>query len=232
MKIIELKKTDSTNDHAKQLAREGAASGTVVWAHEQTAGRGRQGNTWVSIPGNLFMSMIIRPQISAEHFGQLSFLSAVALANVLEKIIPALAQINLKWPNDLLINQKKAAGILIETEGKAPWAVVGIGVNVSSAPPGAISLSDIGVKTHSAREILELLAQEMQVLVQAWEKTGFAPIRAAWLERAYKHGEEITARLPKETLKGIFKGIDPAGALQLQMTNGIVKTINSAEVFI
>jgi BirA family biotin operon repressor/biotin-[acetyl-CoA-carboxylase] ligase len=232
MKIIELKTTGSTNDHAKQLARKGAASGTVVWAHEQTAGRGRQGNVWVSSPGNLFMSMIVRPQIGGEHLGQLSFLSAVALANVLEKIIPPAAQINLKWPNDLLINQKKAAGILIETENKMPWAVVGVGVNISSAPPGAICLYDIGVKTCGAGDILQLLAEEMQMLVKTWEKQGFASIRGAWLERAYKRGKEITARLPQETLTGVFKGIDPAGALQLQMTDGTVKTINSAEVII
>jgi BirA family biotin operon repressor/biotin-[acetyl-CoA-carboxylase] ligase len=232
MKIIELKTVDSTNDYAKELAGKGAASGTVVWAHAQTAGRGRQGNVWTSLPGNLFMSIIVRPQVSGDKLGQLSFLSAVALADVLEKIMPATAKISLKWPNDLLINGKKAAGILIETEGRAAWAVIGVGLNISNAPPGAISLHDVGVKDHDAGQIIKLLAKGIQSLLQAWEKDGFEPIRQSWLKRAHKITEEITARLPKETLTGIFKGIDPSGALQLQMANGAVKTINSAEVFI
>lgn len=232
MNVIELQTAGSTNDYARRLAREGAASGTIIWAHEQTAGRGRQGRPWTSMPGNLFMSMILRPRVGVEHVGQLSFLSAVALANVLERIIPASAQIGLKWPNDLLINRKKAAGILIETENRMPWVVVGIGVNVASAPPDAVSLRAAGAKTCEAGHILGLLAKEMQVMVENWEKTGFKTIREAWLKRAYGLGEEVTARMPQETLTGIFKGIDQSGALQLQMPDGAVKTINSAEVFV
>jgi BirA family biotin operon repressor/biotin-[acetyl-CoA-carboxylase] ligase len=232
MNIIELQTVGSTNDHAKLLAKGRAASGTVVWAHEQTGGRGRQGNHWVSLPGNLFMSMILRPQAAAEHIGQLSFVSAVALANVLEKIIPASAQLSLKWPNDVLINRKKAAGILIETEGGMPWVVVGIGVNITSAPEGAVSLHEIGASDCTAGQVLELLAQEMEVLMKGWEKDGFEAIRQIWLKRAHKLGGDITARLPRESLTGRFQGIDPTGALQLQMPDGTMRTINSGEVFI
>lgn len=232
MSIIELKTVCSTNDHAKDIARQGAAAGTVVWAREQTAGRGRLGNEWVSAPGNLYMSIILYPKTPAAHVGQLSFLSAVALAAVLEKIIPPAAQVQLKWPNDVLINCKKAAGILIETESGAPWVVVGMGLNVANAPTGALCLHDIGVKTHTAGDILSLLVDEMRERLAAWEKSGFKSVRTAWLKRAYNLGQEIRARLPKETLTGVFEGIDEQGSLQLKMKDGKIKTMNSGEVFI
>lgn len=236
MNLVELPSVGSTNDYAKQLAKKGAASGTVVWAHEQTAGRGRQGNSWVSVPGNLFMSMILRPRTGSAHVGQLSFLSAVALANVLESMLPATAQVQLKWPNDLLINQKKAAGILLESEGQGAhplvWVVVGIGVNITGAPENAVSLHDIGPKVYEAGHILEFLAKEIQLLVRHWEADGFEPIRAAWLKRAYKLGEPITARLAKETLTGTFDGLDATGALLLKLPDGSQKVISSGEVFL
>jgi len=136
--LVELPAVGSTNDYAKDLARKGQSAFTVVWTHDQTAGKGRQGNTWTSIPGNLYMTMILRPGVNAERTGQLSFVAAVALAETLKEFLPSSAQITLKWPNDLLLNGKKAAGILLETEagGAKPvdWVVIGMGVNVTGAP--------------------------------------------------------------------------------------------------
>ena len=233
--VVKLDTVGSTNDHARQLAEAGAVSGTVVWAQKQTKGRGRQGNFWTSSAGNLFMSMILRPRTNGESIGQLSFLSAVALANVLEMLTPETAKITLKWPNDLLINRKKAAGILLETEscGMSPsWVVIGIGVNIANAPEGAVSLQDVGVKICEPSDILELLAKEIISLVEQWEQDGFEPIRTAWLRRSCKLGEPLTARLPKETLKGTFGGLDHTGALLLTLANGHQRVIASGEVFI
>lgn len=233
--LIELDVIDSTNDHARKLAKNAYPSGVVVWAHEQTAGRGRQGNTWVSTPGNLFMSMILRPRTNFAQIGQMSLLAGVALANVLASFTPMVADIRLKWPNDLYINNRKAAGILIETESQGaqqvPWAVIGIGVNITSAPEGATSLHDIGVESYEAGHVLEFLAGEIQMLVRQWERDGFEPIRQAWLHRAYKLGQTITARLPKETLVGVFEGLDHTGALLLTTTDGTRQVINTGEVF-
>jgi len=230
LRIIELSSVDSTNDHAKSLARQGAAAGTVVFAHEQRAGRGRQGNRWVSAPGNLFMSIIVRPRVAAQHIGQLSFLTGLALANVLSALTPA--DIRLKWPNDLLINQKKAAGILIETEGAAAgWAVVGIGLNIASAPENAISLHDIGMRDATPHDMLNRIAAEIMRLVTQWETQGFADIRSRWLMRAWRLEGAMTARLPKGTVSGLFKGINDDGALQLQLPDGKIESISSGEVF-
>lgn len=233
MNVIELQTVGSTNDYAKDLAKKGAVSGTVVRAYEQTAGRGRQGNRWESLQGNLFMSMILHPKIDKRHIGQLSFVSAVALANVFEKILPPQTRLHLKlkWPNDILIHEKKAAGILIETENGAPWVVVGFGVNVEFAPENAVSLHDIGVKSCDSKRFLDLLIVEMEALVEKWEKNGFGEIRKAWLDRAYKLDETITARLLKEDLTGVFEGIDRDGGLQLRMTDKSLRTIHSGEIF-
>ncbi len=235
LSLVELQTVGSTNDHARNLARNGYPAGVVVWAHAQTAGRGRQGNSWVSQDGNLFTSIILRPKVNAAQVGQLSLLTGVALANVLAGLAPVEHDIRLKWPNDLFINGKKAAGILVETESQGalqvPWVVVGIGVNVTSAPEHAVSLADAGVQDKEAGHVLELLAAEIMKQAAAWEKDGFSAIREAWLERAYKLGETISARLPKETLTGVFEDLDATGALVLTDENGKRHVINTGEVF-
>ncbi len=235
LSLVELQTTGSTNDHARGLARNGYPAGVVVWAHEQTAGRGRQGNSWVSQEGNLFMTVILRPKVNAAQVGQLSLLAGVALANALAGLVSQERDIRLKWPNDLFIDGKKAAGILVETESQGalqvPWAVVGIGVNVKSAPENATSLADAGVADADAGHVLERLAAEIMKLAAAWEKDGFAAVRAAWLARAYKLGETISARLPKETLTGVFEDLDSTGALILTDDAGKRHVVNTGEVF-
>ncbi|MDF3025488.1 MAG: biotin--[acetyl-CoA-carboxylase] ligase, partial [Alphaproteobacteria bacterium] len=109
--LIELPTVGSTNDHAKQLARSGYPAFTAVWSHEQTAGKGRQGNSWTSVPGNLYLSILLRPAATPAQNGQLSFLAAVALAETVKEMMAKPGMIALKWPNDLLLNGKKAAGI-------------------------------------------------------------------------------------------------------------------------
>jgi len=106
----------STNDEAKRLAREGAPGGTVVWAGEQTAGRGRRGRPWLSPRGNLYMSLILRPQAAPAQAAQLGFVAALALVDALDRFVPRGIELRLKWPNDVLANGRKLAGILLESE--------------------------------------------------------------------------------------------------------------------
>lgn len=235
LNLIELQTVGSTNDYAKQLAKNAYPAGTVVWAHEQTAGRGRQGNTWESYAGNLFMSMILRPNASMAQMGQLSFLVAVAVAKVLEKVVSEQYQIRLKWPNDIFLNGKKLGGILIETETmgvrSVPWAVVGIGINVVKAPEGAACLSDAKVQKTEAGHLLEAIVKEINFMLKHWEEKGFDQIREAWLKKAWKLDQEISVRLPKEEIKGVFLGLDTQGSLRLKMQDGNERLINSGEVF-
>jgi len=233
--LVELQTVGSTNDHAKDLARQGAAEGTLVWAHEQTMGRGRQGNSWVPLPGNLYMSLILRPEIAPAQTGQLSFVAAVALAETLKEILPREVSVTLKWPNDLLLNGKKSAGILLESDvsGGKPvdWVVIGIGVNVTGAPEGANCLAQAGASDVQAGQVLEKLAARLTSLYDLWQKRGFAPIREEWLLNSQGLGGALTVRLPRETFTGTFTGIDADGALQIEMADGGVRSIASGEVF-
>lgn len=231
--IIELETVGSTNDYAKVLAKAGSPHGTIVYAHEQTAGRGRQGNAWTSAKGNLFMTLILRPPVNAASSGQLSFLAAVALAEVFEQMLPKTAAIGLKWPNDIFLNGKKAAGILLEAEGirGGEWVIIGIGVNIVSAPENAISLKNIDVETNS-RILLDKLRLGIMSLYDLWKNKGFDPIRESWMHYAMNIGKNIQVRLPKEIFNGTFVGIDKSGSLQLEMPDGTRKMIASGEVFL
>lgn len=232
--IIQLDAVGSTNDYAKDLARKGAIEGTIVTAACQTAGKGRQGNQWMSEPGNLYMTLVLRPGVSAADSGQLSFLAAVALANAVEKVLPAGTKIALKWPNDLLLNGKKAAGILLETEagsGKTvDWLVMGMGLNIAHAPDNAISLGSLG--GHIAPlDMLQIVRSDIMAFYEVWQREGFSPIRAAWLARAAHREQEINVRLPTETFRATFLGIDEAGALHVKLPDGQERHIASGEVF-
>jgi BirA family biotin operon repressor/biotin-[acetyl-CoA-carboxylase] ligase len=234
--MIVLAQTGSTNDDAKVLARQGAAEGSIVQALCQTAGRGRQGNQWMSEPGNLYMSMILRPQVSAAQSGQLSFLAAVALAQTVQTLLPPAANIALKWPNDVLIEGHKAAGILLETEstsGKSAidWLVLGMGLNLCHAPAGAISLVQAGAGNTDVAAARDLLAGTVLTLYRHWQREGFSAIRSAWLERAAHLGKTIRVRLPGEDFHAVFNGIDAQGALEITMENGAKRVIASGEVF-
>jgi len=231
MNLIELETIDSTNIFAKKEAMLGAENGTIIWSHNQTGGKGRQGNEWVSKLGNLFMSIIFRPKVKSQDIYQLSFLTSVALFNVLKNILGENAEIKLKWPNDVLINEKKISGILLETESNVDWVVIGIGLNINSSPDGAISLYDLGFKNFEAKKLLTLIFSEIEKLLVTWEDNGFSSIRDIWLENAYKLEENITARLHNKSLNGIFKGLDENGCLQLLMNDASIKSISSGEIF-
>ncbi len=218
------------------MARAGGAEGLVVWAQAQTSGRGRQGNIWLSRPGNLFMSLVLRPETDLRDVGQLSFLAAVALARVLRTMLVRPDALSLKWPNDVLVEGRKIAGILLETESAgnrtADWVVVGIGVNITSAPEGAIALQDYARDRNiKAGYILEKLVFALLSLYDEWRLNGFKPVREEWLRYAEGIGKNISVRLPQETFTAIFSGLDETGALCVDMPDGSRKIISSGEVY-
>jgi BirA family biotin operon repressor/biotin-[acetyl-CoA-carboxylase] ligase len=174
------------------------------------------------------MSMVLRPGKQPLEAGQISFVAAVALAETLKEFLPASVPVALKWPNDVLLNGKKSAGILIESEGD--FVVAGIGVNVAHAPEGAANLAAFGVKAE-ASQVLEKLSARLILLYSLWQKQGFAPIRHAWLGFAHNIGNTINVRLPRETFAGKFIGIDEGGALQVELQDGTRRNIASGEVF-
>jgi BirA family transcriptional regulator, biotin operon repressor / biotin---[acetyl-CoA-carboxylase] ligase len=228
----------STNDEAKRLARDGAEEGTLVWALEQTAGRGRRGRAWASPPGNLYASLILRPHCPLDQAAQLGFVAALAVGDALAMIFPRLEGLTYKWPNDVLVGGRKLAGILLESElgeGEAPpFVVVGIGMNLASSPKHtefpATSITEQGLGQVSPAIALEEFARHFQAWVGRWREEGFAPIRNAWRERAAALGDPIRVRLESATLHGRFINIDQHGALLLESA-GELRRVAAGEVF-
>ncbi|HZS83375.1 MAG TPA: biotin--[acetyl-CoA-carboxylase] ligase [Stellaceae bacterium] len=228
----------STNDEAKRLARSGAAAGTTVWTREQTAGRGRRGRSWVAIPGNLYVSFIMRPEGAAAAAAQLGFVAALALGGAVAELLPAMPDLRYKWPNDVLLGGRKVSGILLESEtsaaGTSAWVVIGIGVNVVAHPPGlpypATSLRQEGAGGVDAVTVLETLATHLQKWHRRWCVGGFAPVRAAWLGRAFGLGEVQTARFAQGEETGRFVDLDADGALLLDTPQG-PRRIAAGEIF-
>lgn len=220
----------STNDEARRLAREGAAEGTVVTALEQSAGRGRHGRAWASPPGNLYLSLLLRPNLPPGRLGELAFLAGLAVAEAVAALLPAGRAVTLKWPNDVLVDGAKIAGILIEQEAEA--AVIGIGLNVAHSPSDtpypATSLAAAGAGTAVAAARACLLDRLAAALAR-WRGEGFAPIRSAWLARAHPLGTALSVRLPEGVIAGRFAGLDPAGALLIETADG-PRRITSGEV--
>ncbi|HEY8192261.1 MAG TPA: biotin--[acetyl-CoA-carboxylase] ligase, partial [Alphaproteobacteria bacterium] len=135
----------STQDYVKELGDEGLPEGTVVQCLTQTKGRGRHGRTWTSPMGGLYMSVLLRPECAAPVAGQLSFVVAVAVSAAMDEVLGKDHKKTLKWPNDILIDGKKCAGILLESGmagAMVNWMAVGIGVNIMSAPEDATCLQE------------------------------------------------------------------------------------------
>lgn len=176
----------STSDLCRALAQDGEPEGLAVLARQQVNGRGSKGSSWISPPGNMYLSALLRPPGPAREAGQWSLLAGVALAEAVAALLPADAPLALKWPNDVLLGGAKLAGILIDssaTDGRLDWLVIGIGVNLTRAP----SLADrptTCLAAHRAAPTAEAMAAAMLARLTHWRAIhaaeGFAPIRAAW----------------------------------------------------
>lgn len=229
----------STNDEAKHLARDGVAEGSLVWALEQTAGRGRRGRGWVSPRGNLYLSLILRPDCSVGRAAQLGFVAALAVGDALRAILPRIERLTYKWPNDVLIDGRKIAGVLLESETvgseKLSFVVVGVGVNLTASPQGtefpASSIMEEGLGEVMPEVMLAEFAAHFHLWYANWRAEGFAPVRASWLAAAaIVRGEPIRVRLDSRALCGRFLDLDHEGSLLLDCA-GECRRIAVGEVF-
>ena len=226
----------STQDYVRELAEEDFPEGTVMQAFTQTKGRGRQGRTWESPMGNLYMSVLLRPACRADVAGQLSFVAAVALADAIGDVLKPEHKLTLKWPNDILIDGKKAAGILLESEldaqGRIDAIIMGMGVNIHAPPEGAVGLQSVTSEiTVPVNKFRDALLQKLDKHYTIWKLEGFAPVRKAWLVRAHGINETLTVKVANREYKGIFRDIDAGGVLKLEGENGSIFDINSGDVY-
>ena len=238
LRLLRYDTLGSTNDEAKRLAEAGAEEWTVVWAREQTSGRGRGASIFVSPPGNLYISAILRPACSAAAAAQLGFAAALAVGEAVSARLPPGRDLRYKWPNDVLVDGGKVSGILLESsagqDGSLAWLVAGIGVNVASHPTEtawpATSLGALGAVAVGIEALLRGIVGAFQTETARWLGEGFAPIRRAWLARAYGLGGTVGVRLPRESFSGSFVDLDRDGVLLVETATG-PRRVSAGEIF-
>jgi BirA family biotin operon repressor/biotin-[acetyl-CoA-carboxylase] ligase len=206
----------------------------IIVADTQTKGRGRRGRPWQSLEGNLFMSLAFWLPSNVTNFSKLSFVSVVALGETLKILCPEM-EIGYKWPNDLLIQNKKVAGILIETDlqGKNRGIVMGIGVNLKVSPLlknyPTTSIYDEGHVIVSPEVFLATFVPLFDRYKDLWLKEGFLKISQEWHKRALYLEQPISILTTEGSLTGIFQGMDGRGHLKLQVLPGDVRTFSTAD---
>jgi BirA family biotin operon repressor/biotin-[acetyl-CoA-carboxylase] ligase len=213
----------STSDFLLRLAAAGEPEGLAVLARWQTAGRGRGGRGWQSPPGNLYLSLLLRPRMPAREAGIWSLIAAVALAEALAPALPDPAALRLKWPNDLLLGGAKLAGVLCECaaagDGQIDWLVIGLGANLAVAP--AIEGRAVAcLAGHASLPDPVAVATSVLHRIVAWrarlDAEGLAPVLAAWAARGPDHGALLTLRIGGSQTSGLYRGLDGDGALLLE----------------
>ncbi len=230
IKIQTVERTASTNADMIALAAQGADEGLWLRAVEQTAGRGRLGRAWVSPPGNLYASTLVRLQPTDPNPATLALVASVALDETLRGWG---AEPWIKWPNDLFIGDAKLTGILLERSGDA--VIIGIGVNLAHHPEGldraVTSLAAYGLGSPDPEGFLRDLAQSFARWLQVW-RGSLEPVRRRWLEWAHPVGTALSVRLPDQPpIEGLFDGLGPDGALRLRLPSGEVQVIHAGDVF-
>jgi len=237
--ILRFDSINSTNTEALNQAKMGADEGLCIVAKQQTDGRGRHGRIWISEKdAGLYFSLVLRPKIENKFLPLLTLMSAVAVYDVLRELCKLKPDI--KWANDVHINEKKICGILAEmTETKRGLAVVvGIGINLKSSnfPPEleAIATSieqEINQKI-DADELLENLTGQLAKYYQILQnENGAEKIRQEWANRStYFRGMSVTVKLGNESVTGTSRGLEETGALRIETENGEMKIIHAGEV--
>jgi BirA family transcriptional regulator, biotin operon repressor / biotin---[acetyl-CoA-carboxylase] ligase len=232
------KEVDSTNDVAKYLAEKGAEEGTVVVAEIQNRGKGRRGKTWISPPGGVWMSIILRPDIQTARAPQLTLVTGVAVAKTLKKELKL--DVGIKWPNDVLIGDKKVCGILTEVNAsinKLNYVVVGIGidmnVDVPLFPPdlqkGATSLKhELDTEINGAMLVQKFLLN-FEKLYKEFTDDKFPEILNEWRALSKTIGRKVEVRTRGQTITGEAVGINKDGILILELNDGSLKKIISGE---
>jgi BirA family transcriptional regulator, biotin operon repressor / biotin---[acetyl-CoA-carboxylase] ligase len=237
VRLVAYDEIDSTNAEALRLKRQGERGPLWITAQRQSAGRGRRGRMWVSVPGNLHASLLLSDPAPAPHWPQLAFVAALAVHDAVVELAPEIRPLmGLKWPNDLLLSGAKFAGILIEGEGaeEAGAVAIGIGVNCTAHPAEsaypATDLAAAGAHV-TAAALLAALSVKMSGRLAQWNRgNGFATIRADWVARAAGLGETIRIALADGELAGRFKGLDDAGCLVLIAPDGAGTVVAAGDV--
>ena len=232
----------STNDTCMEFAKTGEPGNLWVSAESQTASKGSRGRKWVSQKGNLLTSVLLTNPCDMQALSGLTFVAAVSVHEAVAGFFDDGARVQLKWPNDLILNGRKCAGILLESSSQNLQinAVIGIGINCASSPQNTIypatSMLEEGEKS-SAQTVFTELTETFAKNLELWDRgNNFAAIRNKWLQHAIGIGKTITIKLPDKsgdeiTKTGIFATVDEEGYMMLELDNGVMTRISTADVF-
>ena len=238
-RLTALAETSSTNDACLEAARNGEAGGLWIMAKRQTAGRGSRGRPWQSQEGNLFASLLLDCDANPNRLSQLTFVTSIAVRSSIAELAgkEAAAKVTLKWPNDVLLNDCKVSGILLEShvlDGRQ-IVILGIGINCAGHPENvtfrATDLAENGIIV-SPEAMLSLLARHVDTCLGVWQGgEGFEAIRREWLAFAKGLGKPVEIQLPGRRMNGIFEALDEAGHMILRRADGGREIISTADVF-
>jgi BirA family biotin operon repressor/biotin-[acetyl-CoA-carboxylase] ligase len=234
---LKLDEIDSTNEEARRFSEAGETQATWIVADVQTAGRGRRGRSWVAPRGNLMTTLYWPFPVTVKSAALLSFVASLAVRDVVADCLPQ-AQVDLKWPNDVLVNGQKIAGILLEAFRVSGQSVqtlaVGIGINITHHPDDtpypATHIGAVG-QAPTRDEVFEKIKASFAAYHAAFDRSGFAPIRKVWLEYARGRGSQIEVRLANETLSGLFEDLDGEGQLCLRLPSGELRLVTAGDVY-
>jgi BirA family biotin operon repressor/biotin-[acetyl-CoA-carboxylase] ligase len=231
---------DSTNTRARELAESGAAEGEIVIAESQTQGRGRLGRRWESPPlSNLYLSIVLRPGLPPKHAPQITLAAAVALVETVGSFLPRPPVI--KWPNDILIDGKKLAGILTEAACDTEcvqYVILGIGLNLNyraetmpqTLRQRATSMADRAGENLSRETVLVRLIHDLDRCYGELEESGFAALRPRWETHFGLRGRRVRVELGDQTIIGRAQGIDHEGALIVETDDEQRRSIIAGDV--
>ncbi len=250
-KIVSYEETGSTNDVAAKLAAQGMPEGTVIFAESQSKGRGRLGRSWISPKGkSILTSVIFRPKLLPSQASQITLMSAVAVAKAIEKQTRLIPQI--KWPNDILIKEKKVAGILTEMQAETDqirFLIVGIGINVTvpsdSLPENATSIhlqigdrgqgtgdsmQGSGRGTISRIQLAQELLRQLETGYDLLHDGQWETVHQEWQERSILTGKHVNVRCMERQIEGTVTGLDPDGSLLIRLDHGLTERVVAGDV--
>ena len=224
---------------AERQAAAGARGPLVICAREQTGGQARHGRRWASPPGNLYWTMLLDDPADHPRDAGLAFAAGLAAIDAVVRCGAPRDRLRLKWPNDVILDGRKLAGLLVQASltGGSARIVVGIGINVAFSPPDAlfpaISLAEAGLPLPSLGQLRDALTEAFLARRAVWHRAGFAPLRDAVSRCLHGVGDTVHVALDRDrtqVVTGINEGLDPGGALRIRTPDGARRMIMAGDV--